>query len=147
MLSPPPFSPASASHQCFGVVSVQQTTLICALGQLPGAAGTEVNPSATWVEMTQPRGTALIEGQNRNIVGAELPDEVLAQLRWRETVSWATGAATLYPEGVWQHQGHHCECEDIHSHPQQTASSVGVIAGGVLSGMAIRHARESIDKR
>lgn len=99
-LSSPPFSPASASHQCFGVVSVQQTALICALGLLPGAAGTEVNPSATWVEMTQPQGTASIEGQNRNVAGAELPDQALAQLRWRETLSWATGAATLYPEGV-----------------------------------------------
>lgn len=42
-LSPPPLSPASASYQCFGVVSVQQTALICTLGLLPGAAGTEVN--------------------------------------------------------------------------------------------------------
>lgn len=107
------FSPSIFPCLCippsrFGVVSVQQTTLICALGRLPGAAGTEVNPSATWVEMTQPWGTALIKGQNRNIVGAELPDEALTQLRWREAVSWATGAVTLYPEGVWQHQGHHC---------------------------------------
>lgn len=125
------------------MVSVQQTALICALGLLPGAAGTEVNPSATWVERTQPQGTASIEGQNRNEAEAELPDQALAQLRWRETVSGATGAATLYPEGVWQHQGTTVQFEDTHSHSQWTASSVGAIAGGILSGMAISHARES----
>lgn len=146
MLSPPPFSPTSASH-----------TQVIWLGE-HAATHTDMHTWATiWScwngseSRLNLRGAASAAGdsviprprQGHSGGRAPLP-RPWYNLGREKQCSWMTEAATSCPEGPGSvRTAIGPVCGHTFTHPQCTASSVRAAAGGVLSGKVISQAHES----